>query len=61
MALKKISLVIPAYREQQNLPLLYSELSLVLDTLQEKYEFEILFINDGSPDRTWEKIEEICK
>lgn len=61
MTKKSISLVIPAYREQDNLPILYDEILIVLNTLENKYEFEIIFINDGSLDRTWEKIELLCK
>lgn len=54
-----ISLVIPAYKEEKNIPLLYSEIQAVLATIK-KYNFEIIFINDGSPDSTWFEIEKLC-
>lgn len=49
--MKKISLLIPAYNEEETLPLLYNELCNVIKDI-ENYEFEILFINDGSNDNT---------
>jgi len=55
-----VSLVIPAYREEKNIPLIYRE---ILETLKSisKYNFEIIFVNDGSPDTTWLEIEKLCK
>lgn len=62
MATKKhlISLVIPAYREESNIPLIYKEIQKVLTKIEE-YDFEIIFIDDGSPDTTWLEIEKLCK
>lgn len=45
-----ISIIVPCYNEQQALPLFYSELSNVLGNIQ--YEYEVIFINDGSTDST---------
>ena len=55
-----ISLVIPAYREEKNISLLYKEIQEVLVSIK-KYSFEIIFIDDGSSDNTWQEIEKICK
>jgi len=49
--MKKVSLLIPAYNEEDTIPLLYDELNKVLETIP-GYEFEILFVNDGSSDNT---------
>ena len=49
--MKKVSLLIPAYNEEETIPLLYDELNKVLETIP-GYEFEILFVNDGSSDNT---------
>ncbi len=49
--MKKVSLLIPAYNEEETLALLYNELNKVLDDIY-NYEFEILFVNDGSIDNT---------
>lgn len=51
---KKISIVIPAYNEEQALPLFYRELTRVADALGARYDFEFIFINDGSADGTAE-------
>ena len=57
---KLTSLVIPAYREEKNIPLLYQELQETLSPLNQSYEFEIIIVNDGSPDATWLEIEKLC-
>lgn len=49
--MKKISLLIPVYNEEESLPLLYKELCNVLNNLP-NYNFEILFIDDGSKDNS---------
>lgn len=49
--MKKITIIIPAYNEEESLEKLYERLSSVLDKI-ENYEFEMLFINDGSKDKT---------
>ena len=46
----KISVVIPAYNEEENINYLYDELSEVLAALQQPYE--IIFVDDGSSDNT---------
>jgi len=54
-----VSLVIPAYKEEKNIPLIYQEIQKTLESIT-KYDFEIIFINDGSPDTTWLEIEKLC-
>ena len=56
---KLISLVIPAYKEEKNIPLIYEEIQKTLTSIK-KYDFEIIFVNDGSPDTTWFEIEKLC-
>ena len=58
--MKKISIIIPAYNEEESLPLLYDRLNKVISNL-ESYEFEMLFINDGSKDNTLKIIKELRK
>jgi len=53
--MKKISIIIPAYNEEESLPILYERLSKLMEAMN-SYEFEILFINDGSKDKTIEII-----
>lgn len=56
--MKKVSIIIPAYNEEESLPLLYDRLSKVILNLK-NYEFELLFINDGSKDNTLKIIKEL--
>ena len=49
--MKKISVVIPAYNEEESLPILYDRMKKLMENM-ENYEFEILFVNDGSKDKT---------
>lgn len=55
---KKITILIPSYNEEESIPLLYVELKKVIDTLSQ-YIWEILFVNDGSKDKTLEVIKEL--
>jgi len=59
MEIRKLSIVIPVYNEEENVPLLYRELKEVLENLP--YDYEIIFVNDGSRDRTGEVLEEIAQ
>ncbi|MDF2678724.1 MAG: hypothetical protein K0Q97_3078 [Bacillota bacterium] len=49
--MKKISLLIPLYNEEDSLPLLYNELLKVINDIK-NYEFEIFFVDDGSKDKS---------
>jgi len=53
--MKKVSIIVPAYNEEESLPAFYEVVSALADSLDDKYEFEFMFINDGSYDNT-EKI-----
>ena len=53
--MKKISIIIPAYNEEESLPYLIEKLKKLLNSIK-NYEFEILFINDGSQDKKLELI-----
>ena len=55
--MKKISIIIPAYNEEESLPHLYERLEKLMSSMG-NYEFEILFVNDGSKDNTISLIKE---
>jgi len=55
----EISVVIPIYNEEENLPILYERLKTVLEKLGKSYE--IIFVNDGSTDRSWEIIKQLVE
>lgn len=48
--MKLISIIIPCYNEESAIPIIYSELTKVLSALS--YDYELLFIDDGSSDNT---------
>lgn len=56
--MKKISIIIPAYNEEESLPFLYERLDKLMNEIK-NYEFEVLFINDGSKDKTVQIIKEL--
>lgn len=60
MEKKKVSLVIPMYYEEEVANECYEKVSNVLKGL-DKYDYEIIFVNDGSKDKTLEILEEISK
>ncbi|AYD40431.1 glycosyltransferase [Clostridium fermenticellae] len=53
-----LSIVIPSYNEEDNIEPLYNRLNNVLQSITDKYE--IIFVNDGSKDKTVNKIEMLC-
>ena len=59
--MKKVSILIPAFNEEASLPLLYSELLKLIDGqgLSGMYEWEMLFVNDGSRDNTLNVLKEL--
>lgn len=54
-----LSIVVPLFNEEGNVNELYQELNTVLQ--KENLSYEILFVNDGSTDRTEELVQEISK
>ena len=58
--MKKISLVVPCYNEQEVINLFYAEIQKVKKDF-ENVEFEIIFVNDGSKDKTLELMRELSK
>ncbi len=56
--MKKVSIIIPAYNEEETLNLLYDRLMPIISNIS-NYEFEVLFVNDGSRDKTIEIIKEL--
>ena len=55
----KISVVIPCYNEQESVELFYKEINSVSEKMD--YEFEFIFVDDGSKDRTLAIIEELSQ
>lgn len=58
--MRKISIIVPTYNEEESLPILYKRLYNLMNNMND-YNFEILFINDGSKDNTIEIIKQLRK
>lgn len=56
--MKTISIVVPCYNEEDVITLFYQELKDVLKQLN-KYEYEVIFVDDGSKDNTLKLIKEL--
>ena len=57
---KLISIVVPTYNEEENIPLLIPEIRKEMSENLPEYDYEILFIDNCSFDRTQAIIEEFC-
>ncbi len=58
--MKKVSVVIPMYYEEEVAQICYDRVSEVLEKLKKEYDYEIIFVNDGSKDKTLSILKEIA-
>lgn len=58
--MKSITILVPAYNEEMVLPQLYDRLTILADE-QKDYNFEFLFVNDGSKDSTLHLIKQYAE
>ena len=54
-----ISVVIPLYNEAESLPELYAWIERVMN--ENNYSFEVIFVNDGSTDESWQVINDLAR
>lgn len=57
--MKKISIIVPCYNEEQAIPFFYEEITKIAKEM--KVNFEYIFVNDGSKDKTIEVVKEYAK
>ena len=57
MSQKEISIIIPVFNEEKNIPLIFDKLMEIFIGLSERYRCEIIFVDDGSFDKGPEIIE----
>ena len=57
--MKKISIIVPCYNEEQAIPFFYEEITKISKTM--KINFEYIFVNDGSKDNTIKVVKEYAK
>ncbi len=58
-AKKLVSVVVPAFNEEKNISVFHERLTTVIDRLP--YDFEIIFVNDGSRDHSLREIKRLMK
>lgn len=52
-----ISVIVPLYNEEESIKELYDWIKRVMD--ENKFTYEVIFVNDGSTDKSWKVIEEL--
>ncbi len=58
--MKRVSFVIPCYRSEHTVEGVVNEIETAMEKLAEKYSYEVVLVNDCSPDNTMETIRKIC-
>ena len=58
--MKLISIIIPAYNEELNVSPISEALEPILAGLSDRHEFEIIFVNDGSRDKTLQALQTLA-
>ncbi|HBT98696.1 MAG TPA: glycosyltransferase, partial [Sulfurihydrogenibium sp.] len=59
-----VSIVVPIYNEEENLPILYEKIKTVMEELKKQWndkDYEIILVNDGSSDKSWEIIKNLAE
>ena len=59
IVMDKISIIIPCFNEEEALPIYYAEMKKVMDSMKKQTSFELLFVDDGSSDRTYEIMKDL--
>ena len=57
---KTIEIVVPCYNEEECVSLFYDKVKEVFEGMLSQYAFKILFVDDGSKDKTLEKVKELA-
>ena len=59
--MEKISIIVPCYNEEQVIKIFYDEIKKILEMIKEDYNYELVFIDDGSKDNTLNILKELRK
>ena len=57
--MKRISLIVPCYNEQESIPIFYEETTKIIRNMD--VEYEMIFIDDGSKDKTLKILKELSE
>lgn len=58
--MNKISVIVPCYKEEESLPLFYETINKVINKMKD-VSFELIFVDDGSSDKTINAIKDLSK
>ena len=58
--MKKLSIVVPSYNEEESIPLFYNAVEKVMQTIPD-LDYEYWFVNDGSSDKSLEEMRQLQK
>ena len=58
--MENVSFVIPCYRSEKTIGHVVKEIMDIMEN-QNEYDYEVILVNDASPDNVWEKITELAK
>lgn len=53
---QKLSIIVPMYNEEESIPKLYEK---IMENIRNQYEYELIFIDDGSTDTSVDRVKEI--
>ena len=59
--MKKLSIVVPCYNEEEAIPYFYDAIKVMEKQMSNKCTFELVFVNDGSKDKTLEVLRNLAK
>ena len=54
-----ISVIVPLFNEEESLPELFAWIKRVMS--EHGFSYEVIFVNDGSTDRSWDVIDDLCR
>jgi dolichol-phosphate mannosyltransferase len=54
--MKKISIIIPVFYNEENIPVTYKALLVEINKLKKEYNYEIIFVDDGSGDKSYQEL-----
>lgn len=57
--MEKLSIVVPCYNEENVIETFYEKLMEITDKISKKYDYEVIFVDDGSKDETFSKMKDL--
>ena len=59
--MEKLSIIVPMYNEEENIDRFYKSVKPIMETLSKEYDHEMIFIDDGSRDRTLKRLKALAQ